>query len=305
MSAGWTAASVRAGGLARQRLGAGRCRDLAAQHSLAAAVTLLRATVYARFLAPGASLEDAAHGTRAAVLWELRVLAGWLPPSGARLARALAAGFERDNIAGHAARLSGRPAPPAFELGTLATAWPRLRQAGSTVELETELAHTVWASAPRGLPLRDRLTLAWLRRLDAVAPAVRPWHELAVVTLMAKTWLFEGTAPPPAFREEAARLVGSRWETAHSIDELREALPPAPRRILAEVTASDELWRAEAALWHRIEDDAFAWVRSPREGPETILGSIALLASDARRVRAALASAAAGGLVEEVFDVVA
>src|SRR5579859_7784359 len=106
MSAAWTAASVRAGAIARQRLGAGGCREVAVQHGLRPALALLGPSVYARFIGPASSLEDAAHGTRAAVLWQLRVLAGWLPPSGSRLARALAAAFERDNIVGLASRLS-------------------------------------------------------------------------------------------------------------------------------------------------------------------------------------------------------
>ena len=305
MSGGWTAASVRAGALSRQRLGAGRCRTLAAQPSLAHAVALLRPTAYGRFLDHADSLEAAAHGTRLAVLWQLRVLSGWFPPSGGGLARALAAGFERDNIVGLVARLSGRPAPPAFELGGLATAWPRLRGLGSAAELEKELAHTPWASTPGGLPLRDRLTLAWLRRLDAAAPEVRPWHEGTVVLLIARSRLLEESPPPPALREEAARLVGSRWETARSLGELRDALPPTPRRLLADVETPDQLWRAELALRRKIEEDAFEWVRSPRPGPETVLGSIGVLASDAWRVRAALASAAGGGQDAEALDVVA
>lgn len=306
MSPGWTAAGVRAGALARERLGAGGCETIAAQDGLEPALSHLAPSFYARFVRGSRSLEEAAHGTRAAVLWELRVLAGWLPPSGARLARALAAGFERDNIVGLASRLSGRPAPPVFELGTLATAWPRVEHATSPAALDSALARTVWAWPPAGLPLRDRLTLAWMRRLTAVAPASRPWEVDAVVLMVARDrLLLGGGAPPPALREAASRLIGSSWEAAGTLEELRSALPPAARRLLSGVHRTEDVWRVEARLRRQVEEDALSWVRSPRPGPLSVLGGVAVLASDAWRVRAALASAAGGGLGGEVLDVVA
>ena len=68
----------------------------------------------------------AEHAIRAEVLWQLRVLAGWMPPPAAPLARALAGGFEVRNIVGHYRVLTGGPAEPVFRLGTLGTAWARL-----------------------------------------------------------------------------------------------------------------------------------------------------------------------------------
>lgn len=304
MNGEWTAASVRAGALARQRLGAGRCRELAAQPGLLAALGQLRPSVYGPYLVDAASLDDAAHATRVAVLWQLRVLAGWFPPTGGRLAHALAAGFERDNIVGLGARLSGRAAPPAFELGALATAWPRLREIDSSKGLDEALSHTVWGTVADGLPLRDRLTLAWLRRLESSCPATRRWHELALATLIARCRLLDRSLPQ-ALRDAARPIVGTAWETARTIRELLEALPSRLRVIFEGIRSPDELWRAEARLQRIVEDDAFAWVRSPRPGPEAIVGSIAVLTADARRVRAALASAALGGRMREDLDVVA
>jgi hypothetical protein len=172
-------------------------------------------------------------------------------------------------------------------------------------ELEKELARTLWASPSEDMPLRDRLTLAWLRRLDAATPAVRRWHEAVLVLLIAKNRLIDETPPPPALKEEAVRLVGSSWERTRNLEELRAALPSVPGRLLADVDAPEELWRAEKALRLKVEDDAFAWIRSPRPGSQVILGSVAVLASDAWRIRAALASAARGGEAAEGLDVVA
>ncbi len=79
MSGGWVAGSVRARALARRRLGADAARELAACGSLAEALQALAATPYGRESQPGLTLAEAQHGIAAAILWDLRVLAGWLP----------------------------------------------------------------------------------------------------------------------------------------------------------------------------------------------------------------------------------
>jgi hypothetical protein len=66
-----------------------------------------------------------------------------------------------------------------------------------------------------------------------------------------------------------------------------------------------DLWRAEAALAVRIESDGFSLLRAGLPGPDVVLGAMAVLAADAWRVRAALASAALHAGTSEVLDAVA
>ncbi|WAP50822.1 hypothetical protein OL239_12580 [Arthrobacter sp. ATA002] len=66
-----------------------------------------------------------------------------------------------------------------------------------------------------------------------------------------------------------------------------------------------DLWRAEAALAARVENDGFRLIRAGLPGPNTVLGAMAVLATDAWRVRAALAAAAAHAGTSEVLDAVA
>ena len=89
------------------------------------------------------------------LLWDLRVLAGWLPQDGVRLLRCSPAGSSSRTSRRCSSRSrAGRP-DAEFELGALATAWPRLRQATASA-----------GCAPR-LPLRPGRIRA------RTAPAVR------------------------------------------------------------------------------------------------------------------------------------
>lgn len=98
MSAGWVAGSVRARALARRRLGAEETRRLASCGSLSDALRMLAATAYGAGLRPGQPLAVAQREIASSVLWDLRVLAGWLPSEGLRLLRVLGAWFELANI---------------------------------------------------------------------------------------------------------------------------------------------------------------------------------------------------------------
>jgi hypothetical protein len=105
MSAAWVAASVRARSMVRHGAGAGVSRRIAIQPDLANALRLLADTAYADRLAGCTDLAVAERATADTVLWQLRVLAGWMPARGTRLARAAAGAFERDNIVALANRL--------------------------------------------------------------------------------------------------------------------------------------------------------------------------------------------------------
>ena len=68
------------------------------------------ATARARRVQPGQALAEAQYNIASALLWDLRVLAGWLPRDGVRLLRVLAAWFEMANVDEMLQALAGRPA---------------------------------------------------------------------------------------------------------------------------------------------------------------------------------------------------
>ena len=309
MNADWVAVSVRARSMSRRRLGAGACREVAAQPSLADAVALLDGSAYAVPPSPAPpSLARAQRVTRDVVLWQLRVLAGWLPGRGDDLVRAAAAAFERDNVLALAERLGGGGnGLPELELGSLATAWPRLREATSVEELLTAVHRSRWGDVGSGgaASLSDVLTVAWLRRLAAAAPEARPWAAGECALLVARIVLVDQDEPSERLRQLVRPFIGASWASATSLDELRLSLPVAVRPVLDGVARVEELWRAEAALRARVEADGFTLLRGPRPGHGVVLGAMAVLSIDAWRVRAALAAAAVGVGSSEVLDAVA
>lgn len=376
MRSDWVAASVRARSMAQRRAGAGTCRSIAAAPGLQAALDQLADTVYGKELATARTLAEAHRATRRTLLWQLRVLAGWLPAAGTRLLRAAAAAFEVDNIleldrqlrrTGTEPATAHDPGPAAFELGGLATAWPRLRTAATAEELQAALASSPWGDPGPESQRSDVLTVLWLRRLTAEAAAVRPWAAAAAALICARLVLVDRTDPSSRLAALVRPLLGTGWtgtgwtstatggvtgtgtgigavtgtgtvagtggatgistgtvtgasgpETRTSIpasgpltsaartpETLRSMLPPAAAQALEGVDRTTDLWRAEAALAVRIETDGFALLRAGLPGPDVVLGAMAVLATDAWRVRAALAAAAVNAGTSEVLDAVA
>lgn len=305
MNADWVAASVRARAMARRRVGAGACRRIAERASLEEALQDLEGTGYAGSLAAG-GLEEAQRATADAVLWQLRVLAGWLPASGTRLVRAAAAGLERENILALARHLDGGPEPPEYSLGALATAWPRLRGSTSREELDGALRRSPWGDAGEAgqANLADVLRIVWLRELAAAAPQARPWAATAAALTGARLVLADASRPSPRLRRLVRPLIGEAWTEAANLTELRAALPVALRGVLNEIDRPTDLWRAEVRAVAAVEDDAFGLLRTAMPGSSVVLGAIVVLAIDAWRLRAALAAAEAGG-GSEVLDAVA
>jgi hypothetical protein len=231
-----------------------------------------------------------------------------MPAAGTRLARAAAGAFERDNIVALAGRFDGaREAHEPFDLGSLATAWPRLRTADSAEELTEALRTSPWGDPGQGgtAALRDVLTLVWLHRLAAVAPSARAWVGGVSALTAARILIVDGVMPAPRILQLVRPVLGTRWESAGDVAELRAALPPSVQPVLRGINAPEEMWRAEAGLRATVEADGFRLLRGSLPGPDVILGAIAVLAMDAWRVRAALAAAAAGIGPSEVLDVVA
>ncbi|MDH6235349.1 hypothetical protein [Cryobacterium sp. CG_9.6] len=343
MKSDWVAASVRARSLAERRVGAGACQQIATLNvltdlnstnstnstndprRLSNALALLADTTYGAGVAGCTEQGAAEHAIRSTVLWHIRVLAGWIPATGTRLVRAVAAGYERDNIVALAHTLgTGQPAGQPFELGALATAWPRLREATSVSELDAALRTSPWAYSNAGeagagsvsagdsntgetsTPAdRDVLTLVWLTRIAAVAGAARPWAEAAAGLLVARMLLVDQTPASPRLCAVARPLLGRAWERAGTLADLRASLPRGARDALRHTEGPLDLWRSEARLRARVEAEGFRLLRGAMPGPDIVLGGIAVLAMDAWRVRAALSAAAAGIGHSEVLDALA
>jgi hypothetical protein len=274
MTAGWVAGTVRARAMARRVLGADAARQLAAAPSLAGAQRLVEATAFRAAADPGLSLAAAQHAIAATILWDLRVLAGWLPRDGVSMLRLLAGWFEIANVDELLHALAGRPSGAEFQLGALATAWPRLCEAGSPAELRHVLAASAWGD-PGGDTSRDiraGLRARWAARLIGAGDPVSAWASAAAAV--------------------ASLTVPGR---------ARQGRPSRPRSAIAAVPAA-EPWQAEADWWRRIEYEGRVLLRSSATDGLPVLGAVVVMTADARRVRAALASAARGGRTLGAYD---
>ncbi|HET9020834.1 MAG TPA: V-type ATPase subunit [Ornithinibacter sp.] len=297
MTAAWVACGVRARAMSRRRLGAATARRLASSPNLGEAVEALSATPYGKYVRPGQTLAEAQHAVSAAVLWHLRVLAGWVPHGDARVLRVLAGGFEVANTDERLRDLAGSASEPRFVLGSLTTADGRIQQATSVAQVREALAQSAWgdpgADTPAAIHLGMRLS--WASRVAAVLPLARAWAAGAAALVIAREVLVAGQRPTEAASRLTAPLLGASWPGERTLAGLATALPPDARWALRDVHDPAELWQAEAAWWSRVEHEGFTLLRSPVTGPEPLVGSVAVLAADAWRVRAALAVAARGG----------
>jgi hypothetical protein len=112
--------------------------------------------------------------------------------------------------------------------------------------------------------------------------------------------------PGPGPARDARHLLGDRWEDATSIEELARRVPQSAAWVLEGVEAPDQLWRAEARWWARVESEGSALATRSVSGEASTVGVFGVLAADAWRVRAALEIAArGGGPMGEEFDAVA
>ncbi len=314
MSAGWVAGSVRARAIARRRIGQDEARRLAGCGSLGEALDLLAATPYRTSSAQAAAgsggevaLAAAQHAVLASVLWDLRVLVGWLPQGGASLMRTLAGWYEIANAAERIAELSGRDSGATFTLGSLATAWPRLRRSASLPEMRAALSASAWQD-PGGdseQAVQVGLRALWAQRVAGLGEPARTWAASALVLLLAAERFGAGRAEHPVLRSVAASLAGPAAADARSLEDLSARLPPRLRWVLDGVHAPGDLWRAESAWWARTEQDGMRLLNGPGFDRRPVIGAAVVLAADARRVAAALEVAARGGGAAEAFDAVA
>ncbi|MEU7380346.1 MULTISPECIES: hypothetical protein [unclassified Streptomyces] len=306
MSAGWVAGAVRAKALAGRYPGAGAAREIARGPTLDDALQRLATTPYARYARTATGLPQAQRAVAATVLWHLRVLAGWLPPGGARLLVPLAAGFEIANVVARLTAPEGRraKAPEPYRLGALETAWRSLERAGTPAELRAALTASPWGDPGGDTPwaLLTGMRMAAARRTAVAVPSARRWARGRALLLAARELFVHHRSLPEPVRRDAARLLGTRAPIAASYQEFREHLPSAAGWVLADVDEPGELWRAEVRWWRTVQSDGAAMLREGRYGPRVVVGAVAVLSVDAWRVRAALESAARSGRPGEAFD---
>jgi hypothetical protein len=304
MSGGWVAGSVRARAMARRCVGLEAARRLAASGSLSDALRMLADTRYGPNTRPEKSLAAAQRAIAGTLLWDLRVLAGWLPGEGVRLLRTLGAWFELANVDELLQVIAGQPADPEFRLGTLATAWPRLRRAASLGELRAALAASPWQD-PGGqttYAVRMGMRAQWVARAAALDGPPRAWAAGAAALLVAGERFAAGRAVDPAVMGGALGLLGPQAFGAATLDELAAGLPPRANWVLAGITSPAELWRAEETWLARVERDGQRLLRTSILDNGAVVGAVAVMGCDAWRVRAALEIAARGGGPPEAVD---
>jgi len=310
MTAGWVAGSVRAAAMARRRMGVTAARELAACPSLTDAVEIVARSPYGREVRPDDRLAAAERGVAATTLWNLRVLAGWLPAEGTEMIRLVAAWFEIANIDEHVYGFATDPRTagvPPFRLGSLATAWPRLSKTASPAELRAMLAVSAWGDPgdDSAQAISLWLRVSWAARVFAGVIPARPWAAGSVALLVARERFVARRPLAGAASEVIGRLLGGGWDRAAGLADFAGRLPSPARWALDGVTNTADLWRAEARWWARLRRDGTTLVVRPAFGWQRPLGAVAILAADAWLVRAALEIAARGGAHPEVWDALA
>lgn len=306
MGAAWVAGTVRARALLSRRVGAAAARRLAGLGSIDAVIRELADGPYGRELRPGLTTAQVEAAIGRTLLWEMRVLAGWLAGPGVRTVRLLAAWFEIVNTVDHARSLAGAAggAVDPYRLGALATAWPRLAATTSLAGLRAELARTVWGDpgAEEPAAVAIAMAVACAARVAEQVPRVSELAAGAAALQVARERFLTGRELTEQVRRRAEPLLGPQAMTADDLAGYAGDLRPAARWALADLAGPDPLPRAETAWWRRVEREAASMVAGAGFGQETAVGCVAALAADARRLRGAVQLAALGDGRLELFD---
>jgi threonine dehydrogenase-like Zn-dependent dehydrogenase len=221
--------------------------------------------------------------------------------------RALVGQFEIDNIEGHLRHLGTGSATPPVELGALAIAWPRVQSCSTSEEIRDVLRLSSWGDPGGADPVAVAVGLAisWARRLRRLVPGAGEWGLGAAMLVVAREQFVFGRELNATTAREVDLLVGRRWRSASTLDELVSLLGPQARWVFAGVTTPSDLWRSERDWWMRVETDAMAMIDNPRPNGEAVAGAVALMLVDLRRVQAAIETVGRGPAAVEVFDDVA
>ncbi|HET9170728.1 MAG TPA: hypothetical protein VFN97_14925 [Actinospica sp.] len=296
MSGGWVAGAVRARSLARRAVGDAGRSALAAGPTLSEALVRLSGTSYGRGLPEGATLAEAEHAAGDATLWNLRVLAGWLPRAGLAMLSVLAADYEIRNITDRLLALGGRPVPAPYELGALAGAWGGAAGAGSPDELRRALICSPWGDPGSAEPaaLLAGLRLSVASRLAELHDATRAWGcGLAAIVYARERFLRDAALPVSDAR--VAAMIGPAARAADWPAFLASLPARSADWPFEGVAEPGGLWLAEERWWTRVRKDAERLLHAPGFGPEVAIGCAQTLLADAHGVCAALEAASRGG----------
>lgn len=305
MTAGWVAAATRGRALLDGLVGIDGARALVASTTWPEAATKLGTTFYGRELDVPADRETARRTAAAATAWQLRVLAGWVPPGASGLARLFAGPLEIANIEQHLAGLAGAASGTAIPLGSLSVAWPRVALTTSTAQVRDALARSAWGDPGGTDPttIGVGLRVAWARRVVRQVPDAAAWARGGTAVLVAREKLAFGRELAHPTDHEVDKLIGTRWRQAPTVADLSERLPRSAAWALAPAGSPSELWLAEVAVVRRIGEEATQLAGSGRYTQSTVMAMMALLLVDLWRVTAAIE--ATGRDASEVFDEVA
>jgi hypothetical protein len=307
MTTGWVAAALRGRSLTTQLLGQHGQRELASAPSWPRAVEMLAATVYGTELAPDADRAATRLAAANSTAWQLRVFAGWVPPSGRGIVRVAAAPLEIFNVEQHLRELSGGDQRAPILLGSLASAWPRIERCATPETVREALAVSVWSdpggNSPSDIALGMRT--AWVRRAVHYVPSAKSWA-LGYLAVLAARELYSFDREIAATTgRHVDRLLGKSWRRAATLAEFRDGLAPAAAWPLAEVKSAGDLWRGEVAVRRQVAMDAARLAARNRFDQRVIVGVVGLLLSDLYGVLAAVETAGRSVQAIEVFDAVA
>jgi len=306
MTIGWVAPAIRGEALVRRLIGVRGALSLA-EADWPGARRALSSSMYGADLPADASRAQARRTAMEATAWQLRVLAGWVPPGRSAIPRLFAAPMEIANIEGRLAEIEGRDSHRPIRLGSLVVVWPRVAAATSAGQIRASLATSVWGDPggvePSTISLALRIGLA--RRLSVQLPQFTDWARGAMAVLVAREQY--GFARPINQTTSRAvdRFFGRRWRQASSVSSLRETVPKSAAWPLDGVESAADLWRAELAFVHRVAGDAEHLTARGRYDESTLVGVMALLLVDLWRVLAAVEVAGRRPIPREVFDAVA
>lgn len=311
MTAGWMAAVVRGEALLGRTVGPAGARAIAGADDWPSARRALASTAYGRELPPDADRRTARVTAERATAWQIRVLAGWLPPGGAAVARLAIAPFEIGNLDRRLVSFVDGTArfdpSDAVDLGPLGAAWPAAARAATSAEVRALLRRSSWGD-PGGdgrAEIAVGLRVSWARRAMRVDPVVRPWALGALAVLVARERFVFDRPITEVTARSVDRAFGPRWRDAGDVDGLRARIPEGARWPLPAGNAPSDLWRSELALLARIGREAGDIATTRRPVPATVVAVLALLLVDTWRVTAAIEAAGRGPAGREVLDAVA